>query len=112
MKKKMNVFGRLLLVGFAVIALSSCYSTTTCVGTVTPTTPMVKVNSVKNHFLINGLVPISKAKVQDSEYVKGRKNYAVKKELSFIDGLLGAITFGIYTPSSTVYYVPVEELGK
>lgn len=77
-------------------------------GSLDKNTPMVKVNSVKNHYLIYGLVPISNDKLQDSQYVGKAKNYQVKKQLSFIDGLLNVLTWGIYTPSTTTYYLPLQ----
>ncbi len=52
-----------------------------------------------NHYLIYGLVPL---KVSDpNELAGGASDYTVKIEHSFIDGLINAITFGIYTPTTT-----------
>lgn len=58
------------------------------------------VNTVqKNHYLIYGLVPLSE--VDHGKLAKGATDYSVKIEHSFVDGLLNAITFGIYTPTTT-----------
>ena len=29
----------------------------------------------------------------------------------FLNGLVGSLTFGIYTPTSTVYYVPLKDIA-
>jgi len=69
--------------------------------------PRMKVNSRKNHFLIAGLVPLN-GEHSPKEFIGDKENFAIKTSHSFIDGLLGAITFGIYTPTTTTYYLPVE----
>lgn len=89
-------------------SLSSCYSTTTCVGTQDKDAPMVEVNTVKNHFLLYGLIPVGNTKLQDNKYVGDKKDYRVKKSITFVDGLLNFLTFGIYTPSTTTYYVSLK----
>lgn len=86
--------------------LSSCYATTTCVGSMNADEPAIKVNTVKNHFLLGGLIPIAKTDLQDSKYVGQAKAYKVKKSITFLDGLLQCITFGLYSPSTTTYYIP------
>lgn len=108
MKKTMAAFA----LGLISVTFTSCYSTTTCVGTITEDAPSVKVNTVKNHFLIDGLIPISKTNLADSKYIGTRKNYKVKKSLTFVDGLLRVLTLGIYSPSTTTYYIPLEDLEK
>jgi predicted GH43/DUF377 family glycosyl hydrolase len=53
----------------------------------------------KNHYVIYGLAPI-----KTSDPIKmagGAANYQVTIQHTFIDGLLNAITFGIYTPTTT-----------
>lgn len=58
----------------------------------------VQVTSM-NHYLIYGLLPL---KVSDPNALAGgASDYTVKIEHSFIDGLINAITFGIYTPTTT-----------
>jgi hypothetical protein len=79
-----------------VTTVSSCYTYTFNVGEGAQS----GVTTVaKNHYLIYGLAPIN---VSDpTEIANGAENYQVKIEHSFIDGLLAAITFGIYTPTTT-----------
>ncbi|HCO68722.1 MAG TPA: hypothetical protein DIT04_13335 [Dysgonomonas sp.] len=89
--------------------LSSCYNTRIAVGDVSPTHPMVEVNSHRNDFLLWGLVPLNNASKQASEFIGDRENYVIRTNQSFINGLLSSITFGIYTPTTTTYYLPVED---
>ncbi len=76
--------------------LSSCYTYTYMVGSGPQTNVEVKE---KNHYVIYGLAPI-----KTSDPIKmagGVANYQVTIQHTFIDGLLQAITFGIYTPTTT-----------
>lgn len=86
----------------AVIALSfsflltSCYSYTSVVGKGAQGTTQVKK---WNHYVIGGLVPVG---VSDSKAMAGgATDYTVTVDHSFVNGLLNAITFGIYTPTTT-----------
>jgi predicted small secreted protein len=55
--------------------------------------------SKMNHYLIYGLAPIS---VSDpNELAGGAENYDVTIEHTFVDGLINAITLGIYSPTTT-----------
>lgn len=103
-KKLASQLITLALVG----TLSSCYSTSTCVGNLDKNDPTVKVNTVKNHFLLGGLIPIANTNLQDSKYIGKAKTYKVKKSFTFLDGFLQCITLGLYTPSTTTYYLPVQ----
>ena len=76
--------------------MTSCFTYTFDVGKGATTGVQM---TQKNHYLINGLVPLSE--VDHEKLAKGASDYTVKIEHSFIDGLLGAITFGIYTPTTT-----------
>ena len=91
------------------VALASCYSATYYVGDISKDTPSIQINSVKNHSFVCGLVPTKNADVYNAKYVKQYKSYKVKHYISPIDGLIGILTSGIYTPSSTEYYIPVEK---
>ncbi len=101
-RKVLQVAAALLLA----CSMTSCYSTSTIVGSLDQNTPMVEVNTVHNHFLLYGLVGVSNHQLQDSAYVGDIKEYKVKKSITFVDGLLQWLTFGIYTPTTTTYYVP------
>ena len=48
-----------------------------------------------------------------SEYVDGHENYVVKTNMSFLNMLVSWVTFSIYTPTQTVYYIPLRDFtGK
>ena len=76
--------------------LSSCYSYTSVVGSgaqgSTETTEW-------NHYLLYGLAPVG---VSDSkEMAEGADDYTIHVRHSFVNGLIAAVTFGIYTPTTT-----------
>ncbi|WP_374163660.1 Bor family protein [Arcticibacter sp. MXS-1] len=73
--------------------------------------PAVKVNSVKNHNLIFGLVPLTTG-YDAKKYVGDKTDYITQYQHTFVDGLLEAITFGIYNPTTTTFYVPLKDAGK
>jgi predicted small secreted protein len=76
--------------------LTSCYTYTSVVGRGAQGNTQVKK---WNHYLINGLVPVG---VSDSkEMAGGATDYSVKTEMSFVNGLVSGLTFGIYAPSTT-----------
>tara|TARA_B100000809_G_scaffold4361_1_gene4614 strand:+ start:35173 stop:35466 length:294 start_codon:yes stop_codon:yes gene_type:complete len=83
------------IVGLSVV-LTSCFSQTYTVGNGAKTGVTVKE---KNHFLVLGLIPIDTA--SPTEMAGESKDYTVNNQQSFVDGFLGLLTFGIYTPSST-----------
>lgn len=103
---------KLFILAIGMIALSSCYNTRILVGDVKPNEPLVEINREWNHHLIVGLVPLNNAKMQASEFVGERPNYVVKTNQSFLNQLVSACTFGIYTPTQTIYYVPLKDMGK
>ena len=39
-------------------------------------------------------------------YVPGVENYVIENKQTFWDGFVSGITFGIYTPTTTKFYVP------
>ncbi|MBX2843946.1 MAG: Bor family protein, partial [Flammeovirgaceae bacterium] len=52
-----------------------------------------------NHYVIGGLAPVG---VSDSrEMAGGAENYEVRTRQTFVNGLVSAITFGLYTPTTT-----------
>jgi predicted small secreted protein len=82
---------------FAVSLLAtSCYTLTYSVGEGAKTGMEV---TEKNHYLIYGLAPIKTS--DPTKMAGGAKDYTVTIEHSFIDGLLNALTFGIYSPTTT-----------
>jgi hypothetical protein len=80
------------------------------VGDITPQEPVTEVNKVWNHHLIFGLVPLENATMNVEKYLPGgASNYVVKTNQSFLNGLVNIVTFGIYTPTQTKYYVPLKD---
>ena len=80
----------------ASMLLSSCYSYTSVDG------KGAQGNSQTtewNHYVIYGLAPVG---VSDSKQMADwAENYSVHTRQSFVNGLVSAITFGIYTPTTT-----------
>lgn len=105
--KKLFLIGALLCIG-----LTSCYTSRTYVGDVKPGSPTVKVNDETVHHLLYGLIPVGNNKIDDSNYIGDRKNYVIKHQQSFLNGFLGVITLGIYTPMTVTFEVPLDEIGQ
>jgi len=81
---------------FAVaVMMTSCYTFTATVGNGPQTGVKVVAH---NHYLIDGLAPISTAKTK--ELVGDAKDYSITVSHSFIDGFLAILTSGIYTPTT------------
>jgi len=80
----------------ASILLTSCYSYTSVVGKGAQGNTQV---TQWNHYLIYGLAP---AGVSNSKQMAdGAENYTVHTRQSFVNGLVSALTLGIYTPTTT-----------
>jgi len=88
-------FLKVVVVTALSFVMVSCYTFTGVVGEGSKTGQVV---TAKNHYLIDGLAPISTANFK--ELTGGAKNYEFTITHSFVDGLLGAITGGIYTPTT------------
>jgi len=86
----------LLIITLAIFC-SSCYTVKYNVGEGPQTGVEVKA---KNHFLIAGLAPVGNQK-SPQELAGNATDYEVKISHTFIDGLLNALTGGIYTPTTT-----------
>jgi len=77
--------------------MTSCFTYTFSVGEGAQTGLEVKK---MNHYLIYGLAPVS---VTDPNVLAGgAENYDVTIQHTFVDGLINAITFGIYSPTTTI----------
>ena len=96
--------------GFSLLA-SSCYTSKVAHGNLTVDSPVVKVNSKKNHHLIYGLINLTPGH-NASKYVGDTEDYIVKTQHSFVDGLLNSITFGIYNPTTTTFYMPIQNISN
>jgi hypothetical protein len=86
---------KLTLVVAVSLMMTSCYTFTATVGKGPQTG--VKVVS-HNHYLINGLAPISTVKIK--ELTGDAKDYSITVSHSFVDGLLSIITWSLYTPTT------------
>lgn len=88
-----------ILLSVALLGLlmfSSCYTYTLTVGEGSQTGV---TETGKNHYLIMGLVDL---KQSDVFVLAGdATDYKIVHEHTFVDGLLSAITFGIYNPTTT-----------
>jgi len=78
------------------LMLSSCYTYKYNVGAGAQVGIEV---TEKNHYFILGLAPGGQSDI--NKMAAGAEDYSVKIEHSFIDGLINALTFGIYTPTTT-----------
>jgi len=78
------------------LMMSSCYSHKFVVGN----GPQTGVDVTgKNNFFVLGLIP---GKVSDPQKMAGdTEDFEVTEVQTFVDGLLGVITLGIYTPTTT-----------
>ncbi|MBQ7420755.1 MAG: Bor family protein [Prevotella sp.] len=70
----------------------------------------VCVGTSHNAHFIGGLVGSKKLKAKN--YVENQPDYSIKTYHSFVDGLLASITFSIYTPTTTKFYVPAKAAKK
>ncbi|GHT33192.1 hypothetical protein AGMMS49574_18330 [Bacteroidia bacterium] len=88
------------------LMMTSCYTSQVLVGNVKKNQPLVYVAQTKNHFFIYGLIPLESQDVA-GKLVGTRRNYVIETTHSFADVLLEIVTGGIYTPTTTKYYLPV-----
>ena len=78
------------------LLLSYCYSYTSVVGKGAQGNQQI---TQWNHYLLSGLAPVG---VSDSKQMAdGAENYSVFTNLSFVNGLVSALTFGLYSPTTT-----------
>ena len=76
--------------------LTSCYSYTSVVGSGAQGNNQT---TKWNHYVVYGLAPVG---VSDSKQMAGgSENYTVHTRQSFVNGLVSALTFGLYTPTVT-----------
>lgn len=104
--KKLLQFG--VFAGICVLLLTSCYNTRVLVGNVNPNQELRKVSSHWNGHLLGGLIPLKNAKVRSQNWVNGYSDYMVKTNTNFLNMLVSGVTFGIYTPTQTTFYVPYD----
>ena len=92
MKKVTSIF----LAALFCVSMTSCFTLTYDVGRGAQSGV---TTTAKNHYLINGLVPLGTS--NPTQMANGASDYTVQVQHSFIDGLVSAITFGIYSPTTT-----------
>lgn len=81
----------------ASVLLTSCYSYTSVVGEGAVGNKKV---TKWNHYVIYGLAPVG---VSDSKVMaNGAENYEVTTVQTFVNGLVSSLTFGLYTPTTTI----------
>ncbi|MFS4417743.1 Bor family protein [Maribacter sp. 2307ULW6-5] len=77
--------------------MTSCYTYTTVVGSGAQGNSETKA---WNHYVVYGLAPVG---VSDAkELAGGAANYEVTTTHTFVNGLIAGLTFGIYTPTTTI----------
>ena len=104
------IMKKFLFVFVLALALTSCYNNRIMVGNVQPNDPVVEVQTQWNSHWIYGLVPGEKTNMKAEDFLKGRTNYVIKTNMSFVNGLIGGLTCGIYCPTTTTFYVPLNEV--
>ena len=93
MKKSMKTMA---LVFAKAMLLISCYSYTSVVGNGAQGNTKV---TKWNHYVIYGLAPVGVS--NSKQMADGAENYTVHTRQSFLNGLVSAITYGLYTPTTT-----------
>ena len=79
------------------ILMTSCFTYTYTVGKGAQTGATIKE---KNHYFIGGL---AQGKQSNPQEMSGDlENYSVTIQHTFLDGLINALTFGIYSPTTTI----------
>nr|WKN36167.1 Bor family protein [Tunicatimonas sp. TK19036] len=79
------------------LMMSSCYTYSYSVGEGSQSGVAVKQ---MNHYLVYGLAPLDTS--IPAEMAGGAKDYDVTITHTFVDGLINAVTFGIYSPTTTI----------
>ena len=94
MKKFFSLFAGLFLI---ITSVTSCYVNRFDVGSGAQSSSEVRK---RNQYFIDGLVA---SKVSSpAQMAEGASNYSVTIYHSFLDGVFSIITFGIYTPTTTI----------
>lgn len=97
-----NIF-KFIVIFLIVLSFSSCYCDKTYVGNVNNTESLVHVASVRNEHVLGGLIVTHNQKsfsIPDSI-----KDYVIERKFTLGDLLASTITFGLYTPTTTKFYV-------
>lgn len=92
-----KIFLTLIFVIGCSMLMTSCYTYTHIVGE-GPQSGATVIE--KNHYFVYGLAQGKQS--NPKEMAGDTDNYEVTIKHTFVDGLLNALTFGIYTPTTTV----------
>ena len=92
MKKSLVKWSFIFAVSFM---MTSCYTFTATVGNGPQTGTKIVAH---NHYLVEGLAPIST--VDTKELVGDAKDYSITVSHTFIDGFLAMLTSGMYAPTT------------
>ena len=87
----------LAFVALAALLMTSCYTYTHNVGKGPQTGVEIKK---MNHYLVYGLAPVGIS--NPKEMAGDAEDYEVTITHTFVDGLINALTFGLYTPTTTI----------
>ncbi len=91
-----SIFKTLIFVFAVSTMLTSCYAYTTVVGKGAQGT---QATTKWNNYVFYGLAPVG---VSDAKAMAGgAENYTVYTRESFVNGLVTALTFGLYAPTTT-----------
>lgn len=100
---------KVLLITITSVVMTSCYTSKVVIGNeAVAATRTVEISRVKNPSLISGLIPLKKA-YNVKDYVGDRENYIIKNRWTLVDGVLNYVTFGLYSPTTTSFHIPLEE---
>ena len=92
-----NKFLSLTVLAFLCLSMASCYTLSYAVGNGSQTGITVVQ---KNHYLIGGLAALKTA--DPTKMAGDSKNYQVTITHTFVDGLINALTSGLYAPTTTI----------
>lgn len=101
---------RLIIVCTIATMLCSCYTSRILVGDTKPKEPMIEVAKSHDAHFIGGLVKTAKNIAE--EHIGETENYMIRSQYGFGDIVLSAITVGIYTPTTSKYYIPVRYIDS
>jgi hypothetical protein len=92
-----NKFLSLTVLAFLCLSMASCYTLSYAVGNGSQTGVTIVQ---KNHYLIGGLAALKTA--DPTKMAGDSKNYQVTITHTFVDGLINALTSGLYAPTTTI----------
>lgn len=101
---------RLIIVCTIATMLCSCYTSRILVGDTKPKEPMIEVAKSHDAHFIGGLVKTAKNIAE--EHIGDAENYMIRSQYGFGDIVLSAITVGIYTPTTSKYYIPIRYIDS